>query len=556
MPPPSLTSSSTRFRVGFFVLLLAVSLSLTYHFTPSFASHRSISPNEQTGSSEYIIDVDAEELRGQNGKRIAIVGAGASGSSAAFFLRRAANVVERRAGLGESSLISDIIVYEKEGYVGGRTTTIYPQDDDRARPQELGGSIFVDSNLNLMKAVKEFNLTLMDPDFGESGVGIWDGRKFLFTSSSSSWVTSARALLRYGPLSPFRTRRAVSSLLKKFLRLYDPLWLHDRGVVDSVEDFAEAVGLGREYTTRSGESWAREVVGAGERWVGEVWEGSTRVNYAMNIDKIHALAAGVSMATGGARQVEGGNYQIFQSMLADAGAKLYLGTTVEDIVPQEKGGLKKFVIKTNHTELPSEEVDHVFWAAPWGLQGMKSLEKEFIEPVPPTPYVRLHVTYLTTTQKHPAPSFFGLPSGSTIPNTILTSAHPPRSPDASSLPPPRFQSITWHGESFPGSNEYVVKIFSLTRLSDRLLREILGEKPTWVTRKEWNSYPKMEPTAGYAPVTLTEGVEYLAGMERWVSTMETQTISAREAVARVVQKWWGLGLGECEDGDSWDWTCS
>lgn len=34
------------------------------------------------------------------------------------------------------------------------TTTIYPHDDDRARPQELGASIFVDSNLNLMKAVK------------------------------------------------------------------------------------------------------------------------------------------------------------------------------------------------------------------------------------------------------------------------------------------------------------------------------------------------------------------------------------------------------------------
>lgn len=105
-----------------------------------------------------------------------------------------------------------------------------------------------------------------------------DGRQFLFTSSSSSWITSARALLRYGPLSPFRTRRAVSSLLKKFLRLYDPSWLHDRGVMYSVEDFAEVVGLGREYTTRSGESWAKEVVGAGERWIGEVWEGSTRVN--------------------------------------------------------------------------------------------------------------------------------------------------------------------------------------------------------------------------------------------------------------------------------------
>lgn len=500
--------------------------------------------------------MNSGKLQGQNRKRIAIVGAGASGSSAAFFLRRAANVIERRAGLAESTLIGDILVYEKEGYVGGRTTTIYPHDDDRARPQELGASIFVDSNVNLMKAVREFNLTLVDPNFGGSGVGIWDGQKFLFTSSSSSWITSARALLRYGPLSPFRTRHAISSLLKKFMRLYDPSWLHDRGVTDSIEEFVEAVGLGREYTTRSGESWAREVVRAGERWVGEVWEGNTRTNYAMNIDKIHALAAGFSMATGGASQVEGGNYQIFQSMLADAGARLYLGTLVEDIIPQEKDGSRRFVIKTNRTELANEEVDHVFWAAPWRLQGMKSLEKEFIEPMPPIPYVRLHVTYLTTTQKHPAPSFFGLPSESTIPTTILTSAHPPRSPNAPSLPPPKFQSITWHGESFPGSNEYAVKIISLTRLSDRFLKGILGDEPTWVKRKEWDSYPKMEPFAGYAPVKLTEGVEYLAGMERWVSTMETQTVSAREAVARVAQKWWGLGLGECENGDSWDWTCS
>lgn len=118
MPPPSLTSSSTRFRIGFFVLL-AISFSSIYHFAPSFSSHRSTSRNEQTGSSEYLIDVNSGKLQGQNGKRIAIVGAGASGSSAAFFLRRAANVIERRAGLAESTLIGDILVYEKEGYVGG-----------------------------------------------------------------------------------------------------------------------------------------------------------------------------------------------------------------------------------------------------------------------------------------------------------------------------------------------------------------------------------------------------------------------------------------------------
>lgn len=124
MPPLSLTSSSTRFRIGFFVLL-AISFSFIYHFAPSFSSHRSTSQNEQTGSSEYLIDVNSGKLQGQNRKRIAIVGAGASGSSAAFFLRRAANVIERRAGLAESTLIGDILVYEKEGYVGGRMYNLH-----------------------------------------------------------------------------------------------------------------------------------------------------------------------------------------------------------------------------------------------------------------------------------------------------------------------------------------------------------------------------------------------------------------------------------------------
>ncbi len=47
-------------------------------------------------------------------KRVAIIGAGASGSAAAFYLERAA----REAGLNEDDL--EIEIFEKEGYVGGR----------------------------------------------------------------------------------------------------------------------------------------------------------------------------------------------------------------------------------------------------------------------------------------------------------------------------------------------------------------------------------------------------------------------------------------------------
>lgn len=53
-------------------------------------------------------------------KRVAIVGAGASGSSAAFFLRRAARIMEERIGAHEGAMLGEVVVVDKEGYVGGR----------------------------------------------------------------------------------------------------------------------------------------------------------------------------------------------------------------------------------------------------------------------------------------------------------------------------------------------------------------------------------------------------------------------------------------------------
>lgn len=183
-----------------------------------------------------------------------------------------------------------------------------------------------------------------------------------------------------------------------------------------------------------------------------------------------------------------------------------------------------------------------------------------------TRYARLHITLLATSRLTVHPSFFGLPNDTTIPQTILTSGLTARtrrdtSPDADAYPAPPFQSISWHGETLPGSGEYIVKIFSKTLLSDDFLRSLLDEEPTWVLRKEWDAYPALSPLTTYPPVEPVSGVQYLAALEPWVSTMETQTLSAREAVARVVQRWWGLEYGECEgadgqqDTDAWDWSC-
>jgi prenylcysteine oxidase/farnesylcysteine lyase len=49
------------------------------------------------------------------------------------------------------------------------------------------------------------------------------------------------------------------------------------------------------------------------------------------MNAIHALGAGVSMAAGGAKAVEGGNWRVFEAMLKNASATIHLGTTVSRV---------------------------------------------------------------------------------------------------------------------------------------------------------------------------------------------------------------------------------
>ena len=100
------------FIAGTLFLLIAFAL---YH--PS-SSHQSLSfPKEEY---TYPTAPHHAAIAQDRPKRVAIIGAGASGSAAAFFLRRAGRVVEKRIGVDEGTLLGDIVVFDREGYVGGR----------------------------------------------------------------------------------------------------------------------------------------------------------------------------------------------------------------------------------------------------------------------------------------------------------------------------------------------------------------------------------------------------------------------------------------------------
>ena len=123
-------------------------------------------------------------------KTVAIIGAGAGGSSTAFFIAKA----KQRYGVD-----IDIHIYDKNELVGGGkfivvpsctleislrsvdNDVIYPYDDWRYRPVEVGASRHFEADQNLARAAKEFNLTRIARKRRNDGVGFWDGSEILFT---------------------------------------------------------------------------------------------------------------------------------------------------------------------------------------------------------------------------------------------------------------------------------------------------------------------------------------------------------------------------------------
>ena len=169
-----------------------------------------------------------------------------TGSSAAYFLHHFSQV--------NPALTAEIVIFESSNYVGGRSTILSPwndipthHDSDEA-PVELGASIFVPANKNLLKATKIFNLTTIPQSesaaLEKGGMGIYDGTEFVYEEADGfGWGFSyVRMWWRYGR-SPLRLRSIVKHTVDKFTRVYTSEFLKAGGPYDSIYDFARATNL-------------------------------------------------------------------------------------------------------------------------------------------------------------------------------------------------------------------------------------------------------------------------------------------------------------------------
>jgi prenylcysteine oxidase/farnesylcysteine lyase len=222
---------------------------------------------------------------------------------------------------------------------------------------------------------------------------------------------------------------------------------------------------------------------------------------------------------------------LYESMLKSSNATVHLESPgifriniVDSVEKLNDGGYR---IATNGQEI---DFDMVVLAAPTHQSDIKFINLDF--KVPSVDYVQLYGTSILNTVTivfgEFDPKFFKLESVNQVPMEIMTPS------DKTSTAP--FHSCGVLDQL--NKTHTLVKIFSQKELKDSFVDTMFtGDTKIW--RHYWNgSYPNLPPLSPdwNFPVVVDNGFWYANGFERWISTMETQTISARNIANLIISK--------------------
>eukprot|EP00397_Hematodinium_sp_SG-2012_P038174 GEMP01041489.1.p1 GENE.GEMP01041489.1~~GEMP01041489.1.p1 ORF type:complete len:486 (+),score=111.95 GEMP01041489.1:41-1498(+) len=244
------------------------------------------------------------------GLNVAIIGAGAGGTSAAWWLRKLRPDIQ-------------IDVYERRNHAGGRvfTKNVFGVD------VEAGASMVIKENKYFLDWARMFNLTLeAHPD---GVLAIDNGREFVFEGKLSIW----QILWRYGVRAPYYMQKFAGEMIAKFNAIYDAqdhgtfyrsaeeLWA-SLGLLDDAMDDCEKV-LGGAI----GQSLDGLVMN-------ELVAGASRANYNQRPRYMTGLACAMAIAPSSSKGVLGvkqGNMEVFQRVLKDAAVTAHYHTYVKSV---------------------------------------------------------------------------------------------------------------------------------------------------------------------------------------------------------------------------------
>ncbi|XP_075714623.1 prenylcysteine oxidase 1 [Rhinoderma darwinii] len=453
--------------------------------------------------------------------RIAVVGAGIGGTSAAYFLRQK---------FGKHVQID---VFEK-GDVGGRLSTIEMEGNH----YEAGGAVIHPLNLHMKTFVKELGLNTRSP----SGnlVAIYNGDEFVFQESEWFLVNVIKMLWNYG-LNFLRMYMWVEDILDKFMRIYR-YQTFDYSF-SSTEFLLHAMG-GNDFITKVNRTIdeAMQKSGFSQRFIDEIVVPAMRVNYGQGAE-VNGFVGAVSLAgtSSGLWAVEGGNKLVCSGLLYASKAQLIQGTvtSVQEKVRPSKSGSTVRLYEVNYETSRGpilDMYDIVVIATPLGKEIGNIKFLGFDQPIDTfsKPY---HQTVATFVHGRLNTSFFGCPKPcQSYLSEILTTDKPNLFINSIGLVSP-VKPVT-ESEISKASDIKVWKVFSPEPLTDERLR-LLFELYHAVIVKKWLAYPKYSPPEKLPPVVLHRGIYYVNSIEWAASAMEMSAISAKNVALLSYHRWYG-----------------
>ncbi|KAL2134911.1 hypothetical protein VTI74DRAFT_10403 [Chaetomium olivicolor] len=480
-------------------------------------------------------------------RKIAIIGAGPAGSSAAYHLKNFAS---------HAGVHINITLFEKTDRIGGRSLTVNAFNDPTQRV-ELGASIFVQVNHILFASFAEFGLSPRTPGSDtEPVMGIWNGDRFVFTVDQRlpDWWNKLKVILKYGFMAPKRTEDLTGATISKFLQIYNAPFFPFTSLTQRVNELALDAA-----TSTTGEKFL-EANKIGNDFAGEVIQAAVRANYVANLADIHGLDALVSLSTEGAMSVQGGNWQIFHEMAHRSGARILLNTTA--VAVEKSQG--KYTVKTSSGSTPGNptaypvEFDNVIIANPLQLSGMSVAEGVLQKHIETVNYANLHVTLFTSPRRF-NPQFFGLPASQQAPGVILTTLAETdyANSEIDSVGKAGFFSLMSQGQAInpqTGKKEYIYKIFSPEAVTPEFLSRLLGgavpatftggNSPiSWYHSHVFNALPKAVPRTSFQDHVVGQGVYYTSAIEPFISTMETSALMGKNVARLIIDDMMGTSSG-------------
>ena len=475
--------------------------------------------------------------------KVAIIGAGIAGASAAYRLREQ---------ISHASF--HVTIFEANSRVGGRIKPVKVFDGAETHQEvEAGAEFFYTDDECVQALIDETGLRRkLRPRYPKrKPVGVWDGASFVLTAEGDlkarSWTDWARFALRYG-VSVYKIRKWLTEKLPLCQSLLGYEY-NDRNIRRDIE----RLGLTAELRN---DAWSIIQNLTTPRFANEVLQATTRAWNGQDLAMMHGLAAlQVINPAETDSMLNGGNIQLIERLIKLSDADLQLQKAVTKIRNSPAGKYRLTVKKASQDcdadqSRTDEETDFdaIIIAAP--LQ-MAQIEIDLGFPIiaaSQRPYTSRSVTYFTSSEEL-SPAYFGLTSSSSIPSKIYTTSSSSSSSSSNTLPPPFF-SIEHSYANLPRQgcvldSEDMYKVVTATPLANKTILSLLGYPDgangttledagvRWVHREKWHyafpEYSNRQEAVMLDDFEIADGIYYTGIGDEVVTSLEMSCKMGRRA---------------------------